>query len=108
MHSSTVFAWLLLLASAAPVVEAHDGAAATITVAVLLLLLFCCTSICWCVNPSPHPFGTPTLTPVPYNHPPPPPLSSLSGVGLFALCRGGGVKDYDPESEAATERRMMR
>ena len=67
--------WLLLLATGTAVVESHDGAVATITVGVLLLLLLCCTSIC-----------------------------CLSGVGLYALCRGG-VKDYDAECEEAHERR---
>jgi len=69
--------WLLLIATGAAVVESHDGAAATITVGVLLLLLLCCTSIC-----------------------------CLSGVGLYALCRGG-VKDYDAECDEARERREM-
>jgi hypothetical protein len=67
--------WLVLLASALPVADCHDGAAATLTVGVLLLLLFCCTGIC-----------------------------CMSGLGVYTLCRGG-VHDYDPECDEARARR---
>lgn len=64
----------MLLASALPLADCHDGAAATLTVGVLLLLLFCCTGIC-----------------------------CMSGLGLYTLCRGS-VHDYDPERDEARDR----